>query len=378
MFRASWLVIVLGLVGLGWYLWPHSEVPLASTLSAKAALGKQLFFEKRLSEPAGQSCATCHDPNTGFADPENKLPTSNGTLTWVFGFRNSPTVTYSKFIPPLDYDEGLVSYVGGLFWDGRVDSLAEQAEKPFLNPLEMHNYNKWLVVQSLIKAGHGPAFRKVYGAKSLDLKTDAQANAAFANIADAISAYEQSAELNRFSSKFDSHLKGKVKLTTQEALGLELFNGKGRCAFCHVSTAQNGQPGPLFTNFSYHNLGIPKNWSNPFLYQPDFINPLGDDFVDNGLGETVAEFYPEGAKWEDGKFRTPTLRNIEKTAPYGHNGFFRTLKEIVHFYNTREVPSAGWGPPEVSANENPRIGNLGLTDSEEDAIVAFLRTLTDK
>ncbi len=379
MIRSSWLVVFIGAIGIGWLSWPRGEVPLqTSTSAAKIALGKQLFFEKRLSDPAGQSCASCHDPASGFADPDRSMPTSNGVISWIFGPRNAPTIAYSKFVPPFDYDEAIQSYVGGLFWDGRVDSLAEQAEKPFLNPLEMHNYNKWLVVQSMIKAGHGTAFKRVYGAKSLDLKTDAQANAAFANMADAIAAYEASAEVNRFSSKFDAYLKGKAKLTPQEALGLELFNGKARCFFCHPSTAGANQPGPLFTNFTYHNLGIPKNWNSAFLYEPEWVNPFGDDFVDTGLGPTVAEFYPEGARWENGKFRTPTLRNVERTAPYGHNGFFKTLKEIVHFYNTRDVPAEAWGPPEISDNENPRIGNLGLTNAEEDAIVAFLRTLTDR
>lgn len=372
------LLLLSGFSASIYYLTGETFKPSAAILNDKAALGKLLFFETRLSEPEGQSCASCHDPLTGFADPEAYAPTSSGALEWVFGARNAPSAAYASFSPPLHYDETIASYVGGQFWDGRVDTLREQAEGPFLNPLEMHNYNKWLVIEKLIDAGLAPAFRKVYGKNSLRLRTDADANAAFSNIADAIAEYERSAEVNRFNSKFDQVLRGKDQLTEQEALGLTLFNGKARCGFCHPSTVQGGEPGPLFTNFLYTNLGIPKNWDSPFLYMSSEINPFGEDFTDVGLGNTVHEFYPEGAMWEDGKFKTPTLRNVELTAPYGHNGFFQSLKEIVHFYNTRDVAKEAWPPSEVYDNVNERIGNLGLTDEEEDAIVAFLKTLTDR
>ena len=360
-------------------MWPSgSQSGAGVPLSAKAALGKKLFFESGFSEPAGQSCATCHDPNAGFADPESDFPTSNGATTWVFGPRNSPSVAYASFSPPLHYDVQIASYVGGQFHDGRVDSLSEQAELPFLSPLEMHNYNKWLVIEKLKKSALSSEFKKVFGKNSLNVKTDAQADAAFSKIAEAIAEYESSSEVNRFSSKFDSFLQGKTMLSDQELRGLELFNGKARCAFCHSSSVVGDEPAPLFTSHLYSNLGIPKNWNSPFLYMPEVVNPFGEQFIDQGLGNTVAEFYPEGAKWEDGKFKTPTLRNVAKTAPYGHNGFFRTLKEIVHFYNTRDVASEGWPAAEEFANINTRIGNLGLTDEEEDAIVAFLHTLTDR
>jgi cytochrome c peroxidase len=173
-------------------------------------------------------------------------------------------------------------------------------------------------------------------------------------------------------------MRRRAKFTPLEAQGLALFNGRAGCFVCHPSTPVGNQPAALFTNFTYHNLGVPKNWLNLFLYMPPDLNPDGSSFRDAGLGETVAEFFPAGAMWEVGKFKTPTLRNVALTAPYGHNGFFLTLKEIVHFYNTRDVPSEGWPAAEFFENRNARIGNLGLTDQEEDAIVAFMMTLTDQ
>jgi cytochrome c peroxidase len=355
-----------------------TEFSSANSLSAQAALGKRLFFETRLSTPRGQSCGTCHAAGAGFADPIRTQPTSNGAINWIFGPRNAPSAAYASFSPPLHWDPTRRSYIGGQFHDGRVDTLEHQAGLPFLNPLEMNQLSKRDVIDAMIKAGIGPQFRQVYGQTSLNLSTEARVNGVYDKITAAIAAYERSGEVNRFNSKFDQFLKGQVQLTALEQQGLQLFNGKGRCAFCHSSTIQGQEPAPLFTNFSYHNIGVPKNWMNPFLYLPGDLNPDGPDFVDLGLGNTVAEFYPEGAMWEDGKFKTPTLRNIAKTAPYGHNGFFKNLKEIVHFYNTRDVPGAGWPPSEVYDNLNIGIGNLGLTDQEENAIVAFLKTLTDQ
>lgn len=378
--RSVGLLLVVAVVFL--LQWSLATVPApvepGVNLSAKAALGRQLFFEARLSRPDGQSCASCHAPSAGFADPEKFQPTSNGIRPWVFGPRNAPTVTYSSFIPPLHWDPTRNSYIGGLFWDGRVDTLEQQAKLPFFNPLEMHNFSKWDVINGMLEAGLAGNFRKVYGRNSLTLRTEAQADVVFNQIADAIATWERSAEVNRFNSKFDRFLQKKAKLTALEKQGMDLFNGRAGCFGCHTSQVVGTQPGPLFTNFSYHNLGAPKNWMSPFLYLPADLNPAGPLFVDRGLGDTVNQFFPAGAIWEDGKFRTPTLRNVARTAPYGHNGVFATLKEIVHFYNTRDVPSAGWPRAEVFENMNVRIGNLGLTDQEEDAIVAFLMTLTDQ
>jgi len=348
---------------------------LAQPLDQKAALGKKLFFEVKLSSPDGQSCASCHDPAFGFSEPDQEFATSEGVFLHRFGPRNTQTAAYLTFCPPLHYDAAKETYVGGMFWSGNVDDLVEQAQLPFFAPVEMHNFLEVQVVWGMILAGLAPEFARVYGPKML---LPQNTHEAFVAISDAIAAYERSHELNSFTSKFDHYRRGRARLTPEEAWGWALFNGKGKCFVCHTSGFQGGEPGPLFTNFAYYNLGVPKNFDNPFLYDAPRMNPEGVDFIDEGLHNVVILFDPEGAPAQNGKFKTPTLRNVQVTAPYSHNGLFLTLKDVVHFHNTRDVPGAGWAPPEIPENiHTATVGNLGLTSAEEDALVAFLNTLTD-
>jgi cytochrome c peroxidase len=183
-------------------------------------------------------------------------------------------------------------------------------------------------------------------------------------VAKAIAAFERTEPLNSFTSKYDYYLKGKIQLSAQEARGLALFNdpAKGNCAACHPSESPDGKP--LFTDFSYDNLGMPVN--------PEIAALIGaPQPVDLGLGGVLQD------PAEMGKFKVMTLRNLSKTAPYGHNGYFKDLKTIVHFYNTRDVDPV-WPPAEYPDTVNfDELGNLGLTSAEEDDIVAFLLTLTD-
>ena len=358
----------------GWQTETPAEPPaslrtisLAPSLSVKERLGKLLFFEKSLSTPPGQACSSCHSPLVAFADPETELPVSRGAIPGRYGNRNDMTVSYSAFIPPLhrDQDEGI--WVGGLFWDGRVNSLAEQAKGPPLNPLEMANPHLPAIAQKLQVLSYAGLFEEVYGANAL---SDPQR--AYDNMADAIEAYERTSEVSPFSSKYDYWLRGDAQLTEQELRGLKLFEAeeKGNCAACHPSRpAEDGSP-PLFTDFTYDNLGTPRNPENPFYLLPAALNPDGFGFVDRGLAKTVND------PAENGKFRVPTLRNAALTTPYMHNGVFKTLYSVVAFYNTRDV--AGWPAPEVAENVNTdELGDLGLTNQEVEDVVAFLRTLTD-
>jgi len=347
----------------------YSGIATSQTLTPQEELGKFLYFDENLSEPDGQACASCHHPDFGFADPDQDLPVSQGVLEDRFGNRNSPSSAYAAFSPDFHWDEVEEMYIGGQFWDGRAMDLAEQAKGPFLNPLEMHNRIKRQVIMEVYRSDYADLFEEVYGVGSLrDIET------AYDQVAEAIAAFEATDELNQFTSKYDYYLLGMVDLTDQEALGLELFEDEdaGNCAACHPS-----EPGPynenaLFTDYSYDNLGVPKNWDNPFLYLPPPLNPAGEDFIDYGLGAIV------GDEDEMGKVKVPTLRNIALTAPYMHNGEFETLTEVVDFYNTRDVPGAGWDPPEVPENVNTdELGDLGLTSDEVAAIVAFMETLTD-
>jgi cytochrome c peroxidase len=366
---------------------------VAQDLNPMEELGKMLFFDENLSTPPGQSCATCHAPEAGFTGP---IPEINavesvypGAVHTRAGNRKPPTAAYGGSSPVLFYDEDEDVWIGGMFWDGRAtgwtlsDPLAEQALGPFLNPLEQNNPNALLVCGRVARSEYAALFEEVWGPGTLDCLNDLEGT--YNRVGLSISAYEQSAEVNPFTSKYDYYLAGMVELTDQEALGLELFEqeDKGNCAACHPSQPGAGGEPPLFTDFTYDNLGVPKNLGNPFYDAPRKWNPAGADWVDPGLGGFLAATdYADMAAENYGKQKVPTLRNVDLrpyegfVKAYGHNGFFKSLEEIVHFYNTRDVEA--WPPPEVAENVNTdELGDLGLTPEEEAAIVAFMRTLSD-
>jgi len=265
-----------------------------------------------------------------------------------------------------------------MFWDGRKtgyvlgDPLTEQAQGPFLNPLEQNNADAAAVVAKVKVSSYAPLFKAVWGAYIFS-----DTNAAYYAIAQSIATFERSPQVSSFSSKYDARRAGHATFTAREKQGMKLFNGKANCSNCHVP--------PRFTDFSYDNLGIPKNPLNPFYSEPAY-NPLVGAWVDYGLGGYLAGtgFYPASISTPElGKFKVPTLRNVAKrpsssfVKAYGHNGYFKSLGSIVHFYNTRDTATT-WPPPEVSQNVNTaEIGHLGLTASQEHAIVAFLKTLSD-
>ncbi|HEU4728246.1 MAG TPA: cytochrome c peroxidase [Kofleriaceae bacterium] len=346
----------------------------ADAPATKEQVGELLFNDQNLSQPTGQSCADCHAENTAFRDPESDHSTSMGAVAGRFGSRNAPTAMYARFAPPLAFDAER-GWTGGQFWDGRASSLEDQAGLPLLNPLEMNNPDKASVVAAVQGASYAPMFREVFGRGALD-----DADAAFAHVTEAIAAFERSARFAPFSSKYDRYLAGEAELTPAEGRGLAIFDDpqRGNCASCHPSRpGPDGSP-PLFTNFTYANLGIPRYANSGFFVQPPALNPDGDHFIDHGLMTTV------GDPAQDGKFRVPTLRNIARTAPYGHNGYFENLQYMVDFIATRDWlsvdPSIGaWPAPEVPATvDHEHTGHLGLTAEDIDDLVAFLGTLSDE
>lgn len=360
------------------------SIPAAAIqLSPKEELGKLLYFDPMLSLEKNQSCSTCHLP-PGFADPENVANpkhsvVSKGSVHGKFGARNSPSVAYAAFSPHFYWNGEEGMYVGGQFWDGREPTLKAQAKGPFLNPVEMAMISPSSVKEAVRHLANPslPRYRMLFeqvfkvSLESVNLADSLVAEMLYDMAADAIAAYEKSREVNQFSSKYDYYLVGKAKLTNQERRGLQLFNGKGLCNKCHISTPLKGPDGsmipPLFTDFTYDNLGIPRS-TNPAIAQAP---------IDLGLGgrPEIAALDPKGL--QKGKFKVPTLRNIALTAPYGHNGYFATLTEIVDFYNTAGL-RAKWPKPEVGQNVNRlEMGNLKLTKGEVAAIVAFMQTLSD-
>jgi cytochrome c peroxidase len=356
---------------------------LAQTLTPKEQLGKLIFFDANLSTPTGQSCATCHGPEVGFTGPVSSINNTTvvypGAVPTRFGNRKPPSSAYGGASPVLYYDTKGKLFIGGMFWDGRAtgwelgDPLSEQARGPFLNPMEQNNASPQVVVDKIhYESAYATLFEQVYGTNIWSDVTNA-----YNKVADAISAYEKSKEVNPFTSKYDYYLKGMVKLSKQEQKGLNLFRGKGKCDKCHLSKPGPKKEPPMFTDFTYDNLGIPKNPANPFYIE----HP---EFIDLGLGEFLASTsqYSQYAVENYGKQKVPTLRNVD-LRPYstfvkafGHNGYFKSLKSIVHFYNTRDVES--WPPPEYAATVNTvELGNLRLKSQDEDDIVAFLKTLSD-
>ncbi len=381
-------------------------------------LGDSIFDDPNLSINRNQSCATCHASEAGTtgADPDINAHGAvyEGSIPGRFGDRKPPSSAYAAQSPIL-YVDKKGTWVGGNFWDGRAtgerlgNPAADQAQGPFLNPVEQALPDSACVVYRVCTATYPVTFEDVWGPDACDIawpvdvdtvcgmeggtvglapEDRAKSDIAYDNIAFSIAAYESSRKVNPFTSKFDYTKTGAAKLTKEEQRGYALFRGKGMCHRCHIS---NGQQ-PLFTDYTFDNLGLPKNPENPvYDYNPDF--------VDLGLGGFLATRadYAAYADANMGKHKVPTLRNVDKGSAdfvkaYGHNGYFKSLEGIVNFYNTRDVKPVCpgdyteaqamaancWPAPEVAENVNTgELGNLGLTPDEEAAIVAFLKTLSD-
>lgn len=289
-----------------------TAVPIPSSnvnYAAKIELGKQLYFDGRLSKNNAISCAFCHNPGTGFADSRQ---TSIGVGGGIGG-RQSPTV----------YNTGF-NHVQ--FWDGRARSLEEQAIGPIHNPVEMAETHEHVVAKLGKIKGYQQEFRAVFGTE-VNLQ----------GIAEAIAAYERT--VLSTNSAFDKYVLGDVKAMDEAAArGLGLFKGKARCILCHN--------GPNFTDNQFHNLGVPQ------------VGPMKED---------LGRYNVTRADKDKGAFKTPTLRSITETAPYMHDGAFKTLEEVVDF-----LDQGGGSNPRLS----PLMRPLGLTTEEKADLVMFLKALT--
>ncbi|MBI3394652.1 MAG: cytochrome-c peroxidase [Spirochaetia bacterium] len=350
---------------------PAALLVAAETLTPEQQLGREIFFDTDLSEPAGQSCGSCHSPLQAFTTPSGMMThgITPGIVSGRTGSRNTPTASYAVFSPTPFFDDKAGTWIGGQFFDQRADSLEDQAGGPFLNAVEMANPSKSHVVQKLARARYASRMRSVYGT---GVFTDTEG--AYSAMTKAIAAYERSREVSPFTSKFDAYNRGLPVFTAQESRGLAIFRDpkRGNCESCHPSTGA----APLFTDFSNDNIGVPANPQNPFYTVSAVFNPDGASYVDKGLG--ASERVNDEAF--NGRFKVPTLRNVNKTGPYMHNGFFQTLRDVIRFYNT--ACAAGnpdsWPAPEVSDTRNcSELGDLGLSNQDIDDLTAFLLTLDD-
>src|SRR5258706_1475027 len=411
-------------------------------------LGKLMLFDKQLSVNRNEACAFCHMPETGFTGPVSELNRTTGSypgsVRTRFSERKPQTYAYAPLSPVLHYNPGQGDLVGGNFWDMRATGrrlgtrAAEQGQGPPTNPVEMGLPEMACGVYRASQRPYRALFERIWGDQAFAIhwpddveqvcdqpgpphandpmpvhltQLDRGRAAATFEMAQSIAGYEASAEVTTFTSKYDAVLAGKAQFTPQEQQGYDLFRGKAQCNPCH----RDGGPGedPLFTDFTASNIGTPANPRLPYYGEnrPDALgyvaNPQGRSFVDGGVGTFLIQGHllsqPSAvdARWlklapdNQARVQVPTLRNVDKrpypafVKAYGHNGYFTSLKQIVHFYNTRDVlprfqpHDAGegttcWPAPESTANMNTsHVGNLGLSDADEDALVSFMHTLND-
>jgi cytochrome c peroxidase len=357
-------------------------------LSAVAALGEKIFKDVSLSASGRMACATCHDPARGHAGADNLAVPRGGPGLDVPGFRNAPSLRYLDQTPAFFFDKDGTP-TGGFDRDGRADTLAIQARRPVLAAHEMANADAADLATKLRRATYADEFRSVFGAASLD-----DAEGAFTRAAAAVAQYQrEDQEFHPYSSRYDGFIAGQGSLTTQELRGFALYNNpqKGNCAACHPdSRGASGEP-PLFTDFTYDNLGVPRDTDVPANADAAYfdLGLCGPDRTDLAAGH----------KDLCGAFKVPTLRNIAVTAPYFHNGRFATLTQVVSFYVRRDTSPDEWYPlnaegvadkfndlpPEYRRNVNitevpynRKPGELpALSADEIDDVVAFLKTLTD-
>lgn len=348
----------------------------------KAELGRALFNDKNLSRNRSQACATCHMPGNGFSDRhdvKNGNAVSLGDDGKSFGDRNAPSATYAALTPPFHKD-GAGIYIGGQFWDGRAKGLEEQAGGPPLNPIEMGMPDDRSITERVREnPAYVAAFTKLFGADVLD-----DPKQAFRATTEAIAAFERTPEFAPFDSKYDRYLKGEVKFTDQEELGRTLFFSTqfANCSLCHDVKGTDGRiETSTFSSHKYFNIGVP---ANPAVRKANGTKP---GYVDVGL---AANPVVNGDPTERGKFKVPNLRNVAVTGPYMHNGVFKDLRTVILFYNkynskkkSRQInPETGqrWAEPEIADNlaKKELETGPGLDDKRIDALVAFLKTLTDK
>ena len=437
---------------------PPKLPPNLIKLTPVEELGKHMLYDHTLSNPPGYACATCHAPDAGFTGPNSEVNLFGGEQPGVvpgrYGNRKPQSYAYAAFSPvgPV-FNTTKDVWIGGDFWDGRVPDLSGQAKQPPLNPDEMNNtpvgpypplqggYSQ-LLAEKLKTRPYTHLFLEVYGQDAFSKYTPQQVYDLFAL---AVAAYESSGEVLAFSSKYDASKYGvpaqnQYTLSASEERGRQLYFGQAQCFQCHSSAElpgvmQTTQGKETFTMYCFANIGVPKNPLNPFYQETDPVtnphgyNPQGANYIDYGLGANPNPA-PDGTRFYNqvpgdisqyrGLFQTPTTRNSDRrptpgfVKAYMHNGVFKSLQEVVHFYNKRNIavnasgqeiafdlrkgPPAGYTPlfppPEVLDNvqnvagvppsqatdqtaSNGQVGNLQLTAQQEQDLVNFLTTLND-
>jgi cytochrome c peroxidase len=353
-------------------------------------LGRRMFFDPSLSASGKLACGGCHDPKYAYGPPPGHAIAMGGPHLDKPGTRAVPSLRYLREIPSFKEDykflDGDVGPIGGLMWDGRAANLQEQAKLPLLAANEMANADPTDVGRKLARTSYAPQFRELFGA---DIFKDPLK--AFAAGMRALEAFQQvPEEFYPYSSRYDAYLRGDIDLTDQEERGAALFKdpAKGNCASCHLGTSRDGVP-PPFTDFDFVNVGAPRNPrllanADPQRFDLGLCGPDRRDLV------TKHELC--------GYFRSPTVRNTAIRDAYFHNGVFTTLRQVLEFYNERDLHPEKFYPrnadgsvhqyddlppgyPNDIDHDPPLDRKPGsvpaLSDKDIDDIIAFLKTLTD-
>lgn len=400
-------------------------------LSAVAQLGKKLFFDPSLSGGGQMSCATCHDPANHYA-PANGLAVQLGGLQLDQpGIRAVPSLAYKISTPSFSIGEesatdeaaeaspmteasgvalanapAVTSLLtaqavvkadaaaanlvpqGGMFWDGRVDSLEEQALQPMISPFEMANADA-ATVYTKLKKGYGKDISALFGDNILN-----DQNMTISEIGFALARYQiEDRSFHPYTSKYDYYLRGKAVLTDAEARGLKLFDdaSKGNCASCHLDKMTGDGQMPNLTDFEFEALGAPRN--------PTIPANTDARYYDTGICGPLRNDTYSAQQQNCGLFKTPTLRNVAARHVFFHNGVYRTLEDVTRFYVKRDTNPEEIYPKDASgkvlkyddlparyqanidvidAPMNRKLGDApALNDAEIADVVAFLKTLTD-
>jgi len=380
--RPAALALALALAGCG-----GNDSSDGARLSPQAALGERIFNDASLSASGRQSCASCHAAATGDAQDNALAAQLGGADLSLQGSRTAPSIRYLAFGTAFHLDGGGTPS-GGFFWDGRVSSLAEQARRPFFNAVEMGLASPADLAARLAKADYAQDFAALYGSDIFSRPDDA-----LHAVGLAVQQFElEDVRFRAFTSKFDAFLDGRTSLTSAEARGLAAFEDrlKGNCSSCHTSARSSDGTHPLFTNFTYHALGVPRN--------AELIANADPAHADLGLcaregGDLAAR--PDLC----GFFKVPSLRNVALRRALFHNGRFKTVGDAVDFYARRDTRPDLFYPmlqdgsvdryddlpkqfkANVSRGEAPYDRSPGgvpaLSPADVDDIVAFLATLTD-
>ena len=368
--------------------------------SGLSVLGRKIFFDMSLSASGRMSCATCHSPAHAYGPPNGLAVQLGGPGLDRQGARAVPSLRYvlnrtpvwnKEFIsnPAERILEGNEPPTGGFGWDGRFNTLHDQATFPMLAPNEMANASPAEIVVRLQRAPYADDFRNAFGSQIFD-----DPSKAYAGMLTALEHFElEDPSLHPYNSKYDNYLDGKAQLTAQEQRGLALFDDpkRGNCASCHLDRKGVDGSHPLFTDYQFEALGVPRN--------PEIVANASPRYFDMGLCGPLRTDQARESTY-CGMFKTPTLRNVATRRVFFHNGRFHTLKEALRFYVRRDTDPQLWYPVSLSGVvdkfddlpsslrssvdviDEPLTRSKGASPAWSDAeisdVIAFLQTLTDR